>query len=107
MEQQKPATDLTQSITTEVVPVKMLTDKYHTEEFFVRIEPFIRKEVEKRGLPTDQADEIIQNVLVKLWFAVRTRAIQNPKAYVRIIIINELHTFWRNRKLPDALPFDD
>jgi DNA-directed RNA polymerase specialized sigma24 family protein len=107
MKPQQSATNLTQSITTEVEPVKILTDKYYTEEFFVRIEPFVRTEVTKHRLSTDQAEELIQNVLVKLWLAARTRIIENPRAYVRTIIANEYYTLWRGRKLPDTLQLDD
>lgn len=54
-----------------------------------------------------EIDEIVQQVRIKFYHALLSRHIDHPKAYIRIIALNELRDLSRKRKPLLPLQFDD
>ena len=65
----------------------------------------------QRAVPTDvldlEMDELIQQVRIKLWSAMRQQAIRNPKAYIRVIVRNAVLQLLRHSRSVRPLPLNE
>ena len=82
------------------------------DELMARLYPYIDAFVRRMARGTKIADldleidDLIQVTLIKLWLRLKQRRIENPEAYIKSIVRNELIDMLRQHKPTVSLPVD-
>jgi DNA-directed RNA polymerase specialized sigma24 family protein len=80
------------------------------EHLLVELDPYIQFSAWKAlravstKVPDMEIDELIQRIRIKLWQAMRRRAVQSPQAYIRAIAHNEVLQMLRGHRSISPLP---